>query len=339
MIVTSENSMKLYRDMASNPSAAPVMSMKTFHADPYKKMGKDVVSIVRTEDRPHGIRKAIEQIGGIEPLTEEVKGKILIKPNCNTDDPYPRDTHHETIRTIAELLIESGIKPDQIVVGDMSGRARGLPTRATMENLGITKVVEEMELNVSYFDEEGWVTVKPRGSKWWPKGLKIPRTVYEAERIIFTPILRSHTTATFTCSLKLGVGLIDAEERDWLHDGKDFYEKMININLAYQVDMVIADALRMNTGLRTDPGDEVSPGIITASNNMVASDAVSAALMQRYRTVRVVDHSTQDQTQFKLAEKLGLGVPNLSGIHLEHLDMANDDGFEGLMSYIRSELR
>ena len=339
MIVTSENSMKLYRDMASNPSAAPVMSMKTFHADPYKKMGKDVVSIVRTEDRTHGIRKAIEQIGGIEPLTEKVKGKILIKPNCNTDDPYPRDTHHETIRTIAELLIESGIKPDQIVVGDMSGRARGLPTRATMENLGITKIVEEMELNVSYFDEEGWVTVKPRGSKWWPKGLKIPRTVYEAERIIFTPILRSHTSATFTCSLKLGVGLIDAEERDWLHDGKDFYEKMIDINLAYQVDMVIADALRMNTGLGTDPRDEVSPGIITASNNMVASDAVSAALMQRYRTVRVVDHGTQDQTQFKLAEKLGLGVPNLSGIHLEHLDMANDDGFEGLMSYIRSELR
>ena len=339
MIVTSENSMKLYRDMASNPSAAPVMSMKTFHADPYKKMGKDVVSIVRTEDRLIGIRKAIKQIGGMEPLTEEVKGKILIKPNCNTDDPYPRDTHHETIRTIAELLIESGIKPDQIVVGDMSGRARGLPTRATMENLGITKVVEEMELNVSYFDEEGWVTVKPRGSKWWPKGLKIPRTVYEAERIIFTPILRSHTTATFTCSLKLGVGLIDAEERDWLHDGKNFYEKMIDINLAYQVDMVIADALRMNTGLRTDPEDEVSPGIITASNNMVASDAVSAALMQKYRTVRVVDNRTQDQTQFKLAEKLGLGTPNLSGIHLEHLDMANNDGFEGLMSYIRSELR
>jgi uncharacterized protein (DUF362 family) len=180
MIVTSENSMKLYRDMARNPFAAPVMSMKTFHADPYKKMGKDVVSIVRTEDRPLGIRKAIEQIGGIEPLTEEVKGKILIKPNCNTDDPYPRDTHHETIRTIAELLIESGIKPDQIVVGDMSGRARGLPTRATMENLGITKVVEEMELNVSYFDEERY-----------PRPSTIPRGSYSHQYSGATPPPRS----------------------------------------------------------------------------------------------------------------------------------------------------
>ncbi|MCK5670669.1 DUF362 domain-containing protein, partial [Candidatus Bathyarchaeota archaeon] len=212
-------------------------------------------------------------------------------------------------------------------------------TRATMENLGITQVAEEMGINVSYFEEEEWVTVEPEKSKWWPEGLKIPKTVYEAERIILTPILRSHTTATFTCSLKLGVGIIDAEERDWLHDGKDFYEKMIDINLAYHADMIIADALRMNTGKGTAPEDEVKPGIITASNNMVASDAVSAALMQRYRTVRVVDHSTQGLTQFTLAEKLDLGVPNLSGIHLEHNNMANDDGFQELLGYIKSELR
>ena len=338
MIVTSEDSMKLYRAMAANPPSAPLVQMKTAHPDPYKREGKDVVSIVRTENRVQGIRKAVELLGGMKPLTDGVKGKILIKPNCNTDDPYPRDTHHETIRTIAELLIESGVKPEQIVVGDMSGRARGLPTRATMENLGITKVAEEMGLNVSYFDEEEWVTVEPEKAKWWPKGLKIPRTVYEAERIILTPILRSHTTATFTCSLKLGVGIIDAEERDWLHDGKDFYEKMIDINLAYQVDMVIADALKMNTGLRTDPKDEVSPGIITASNNMMASDAVSASLMQKYKTVRVVDFKTKDQLQFKLGEKLGMGKADLANIALESANEVKDDEFSDLLDYIQSEL-
>ncbi len=339
MKVTSEDSMRLYREMASNPTAALLLPMKAIHDDPYRRDGKDQVAVVRTEDRVEGIRKAIELIGGIGPIVKGVKGGFLIKPNCNTDDPYPRDTHHETIRAIAEVLMEAGVKTGQITVGDMSGRARGLPTRATMENLGITKVAEEMGLNISYFDEEEWVTVKPRKAKWWPKGLKVPKTVYDSDRIILTPILRSHTTATFTCSLKLGVGLIDAEERDWLHNGKDFFEKMIDINLAYQVDMVIADALRMNTGPKTDPKDEVSPGIITASNNRVASDAVSASLMQKYRTMRVTDHKTQDQLQFKLAEKMGLGTPNLSGIHIEHLNIVKDEGFKELMGYIRSELR
>lgn len=325
--------MKLYRKMATNPPEAQLVPMKPFHPDPYLRYGKNVVSIVKTEDRKKGIRKAVELIGGVNPLVEGVKGTILIKPNCNTDDPYPRDTHHETVRTIAELLIEAGAKPSQIIVGDMSGRARGLPTRATMENLGITKVADEMGLRISYFEEEEWVTVEPEKSEWWPKGLRIPKTVYEADRIIFTPILRSHTTATFTCSLKLGVGLIDAEERDWLHNGEDFYEKMMDINLAYQVDMVIADALRMNTGFRTDPTDEVAPGIITASNNMMSSDAVSAALMQKYKTVRVSDYKTREQLQFKLGEKLGLGSASLESMELEHTKLSDD-----LLEYIKKEL-
>ena len=208
-----------------------------------------------------------------------------------------------------------------------------------MENLGITEVAEDMGLNVSYFEEEEWVTVEPEKAKWWPDGLSIPKTVYESDRIIFTPILRSHTSATFTCSLKLGVGLIDAEERDWLHNGENFYEKMMDINLAYHVDMVIADAMKLNTGYKTESEDEVAPGIITASNNMVASDAVSAALLKHYGTVRVVDHETRDQTQFKLADKLGLGKAMLSEIEIHEENLTEDTGFQKQLDYIMSELR
>jgi len=339
MIVTHENSMKIYREFAANPPNAPLKQLKPLHKDPYKHEGKNIVSVIRTDEREKGIRRAIELLGGVEPMLMGVNGNVLIKPNCNTDDPYPRDTHYDTVRTIAELLIEAGQKPENITVGDMSGRARGLPTRTTMENLGITDVVEDMGLNISYFEEEEWVIVEPDAAMWWPNGLRIPRTVYEAERIIFTPILRSHTSATFTCGLKLGVGLIDAEERDWLHNGENFYEKMMDINLAYQVDMVIADAMKLNTGYRTEPEDEVEPGIITASNNMVASDAVSAALLKHYGTVRVVYNDTQDQIQFKLAKKLGLGKPNLSEIEINGENLSEDKGFQNQLDYIMSELR
>jgi uncharacterized protein (DUF362 family) len=339
MIVTSANSMKIYRIMAENPPVALNVPMKSKHLDPYKRSGKNVVSIVSTDDRKQGIRRALELIGGVEPMTKGLKGNILIKPNCNTDDPYPRDTHYNTVRSIAEILIDSGISPVNITVGDMSGRARGLPTRVTMENLGITKVTEDLGLNISYFEEEEWVNIESPISDWWPYGLKIPRTVYEADRIIFTPILRSHSTATFTCSLKLGVGLIDAKERDWLHNGENFYEKMMDINLAYQVDLVIADVLKMNTGFSTDPEDEVEPKIITASNNMVASDAVSAALMHWYGTVRVSDYKTHDQIQFKLAEKLELGKATLSDIEILQDCKSQDKEYPKLINFIKSDLR
>lgn len=339
MIVTPDDSMRLYREMADNPPKAPIVQMRQFHCDPYKKNGKNVVSIVHTDDRAEGIRKAIELIGGISPMINGVKGNILIKPNCNTDDPYPRDTHFNTIKTISQILIDSGIKPDKIIVGDMSGRARGLPTRATMENLGITEIAEDLGVNTSYFDEEDWVTVRPSKSKWWPIGIKIPKTVYNSERIIFTPILRSHSTATFTCSLKLGVGLIDAYMRDWLHNGENFYEKMMDINLAYQVDMVIADAMKINTGYGTYPVDEVTPAIITASNNMVASDAVSAALMKHYKTVRVASKATQKHLQFQIAQSLGLGGASLAEIELLSCDLNPIEEFKEILRFMKSEFR
>lgn len=339
MIVTSDSSMKVYREMMINPPPIKWVEIKPTHSDIYKIDGKNVVSIVHAFQRVAGIRKAVELIGGANQMIKDVKGSILIKPNCNTDDPYPRDTHQETVRVIANLLIDLGVKPEKIIVGDMSGRARGLPTRATMENLGITKVAEELGIKTSYFEEEDWVRVKPKKSKWWPRGIKIPKTVYEAERIIFTPILRSHSSAAFTCSLKLGVGLIDAEEREWLHNGDHFYEKMIDINLAYQVDLVIADALRMNIGYETNPEDEVTPGIITASNNMVASDAVSVALMQYYNTVRVVNTPTKEQVQFKIAQELDIGFAEMEKITLISEDMNESEEFSDIVRFIESELK
>lgn len=65
-------------------------------------------------------------IGGVKPLCEGVEGEIVIKPNCNTDDPFPRDTHPETIKAIAESLIEVGFPAERIVVGDV-GEVQGPP--------------------------------------------------------------------------------------------------------------------------------------------------------------------------------------------------------------------
>ena len=55
--------------------------------------------------------------------------------------------------------------------------------------------------------------------------------------------MRTHDDATFTISMKLAVGLIDAAGREWLHDGKDFFEKMLELNLAFSTDLVVTDAL------------------------------------------------------------------------------------------------
>jgi uncharacterized protein (DUF362 family) len=338
MNVTHEGSMKIYRELASNLTQEHKVPLKSQRPDPYKINHKNQVAIIRTDNRKEGIIEAFKLLGGLSLLSNGVDGEIIIKPNCNTDDVYPRDTHPETVKLIAQLLIETGVKPHQIVVGDMSGRARGLPTRATMENLGIKSIAEEMGLQLSYFEEEPWVRLYPPEADFWPDGISIPQRIYNADRVIFTPILRSHTTATFTCALKLGVGLIDAAARNWLHNGEWHYEKLAQMNMAWNVDMVLSDAMQINTGKSTDPRDQVDPGIIIASNNLAANDAVAVALMRYYDTAQLKELTTKKHKQLQLAKKYGLGDPDLSSISLKISNMMHDPDFKDLISLITSEL-
>jgi uncharacterized protein (DUF362 family) len=336
--VTHEASMKEYKRLLRNPPKGPLVPLKPPRTQHYSVEGRSVVAMVHSESRIQGLEQAISLIGGMDVLCKGVEGDILIKPNCNTDDPYPRDTHPDTIRTIADMILATGFPHDRIVVGEISGRYRGLPTRYTLENLGIKGVADELGLRVCCFDEEEWVTVKPPESKAWPDGIKIPRQVNEADRVILTPILRSHSNAVFTMSLKLAVGMIDAVSREWLHDGRDFMEKMVELNLAYSADMVVADATRVYTGSSRNFRNVAEPGVIIAGSNRVATDAVCAALLKHYGTYGVEDGPILGQKQLKVAERLSLGSPRLESIDLRTLDTVGDGRFQDLVSYIEGEL-
>ena len=157
MKVTHESSMAEYNRLLKNPPRGPLVPIKPKRLGVYEEPGKHKAVMVRHEDRCSGIRTAVELLGGVGPLVQDVDGEILIKPNCNTDDPYPRDTHPDTVRTIAELLIEAGHPAEKIVIGEISGRYRGLPTRHTFENIGMTKVADDLGLQLSC-----WLFIRAR---------------------------------------------------------------------------------------------------------------------------------------------------------------------------------
>jgi uncharacterized protein (DUF362 family) len=338
MEVTSEGSMALYDRFLKDPHEGPAAPWKPLRPNAYTENGKDLVAIVRSDDRVSGIREAISLLGGLAPIADGVKGEFLIKPNCNTDDPYPRDTHPGTVRTIAENLLGAGVPANRIVLGETSGRARGLPTRHTMENLGMLEVAHDLGLKLCFFEEDEWVTVKPPAAAAWPDGIKIPRRVYEAERVFLTPIMRPHSTATFTISLKLAVGMLDSVGREWLHDGHAHHEKVVDLNLAYSADLVVADASRILVDKELTPEKAAAPGIIIASGSRVTSDAVSVALMRLHLVDRVMERTVWDHEQFKFARSRDLGPHGLEGIALRTSNLAGDPGFEETVTGIEIEL-
>ena len=336
--VTREGSMAVYRELLENPPPGPEVPYKPPRPDLVSLDGRSVVSIVRANSRAEGMREAIWLAGGFKPIVRDTEGEVLIKPNCNTDDPYPTDTHPETVRIVAEGLMSAGVLADRIVVGEISGRARGLPTRHTVENLGIKAVAEELGIGLCYFDEDEWVTVKAPNREAWPDGIKIPRRVYEAERVILTPIMRPHSTATFTISMKLAVGMLDAVGREWLHNGEAHDAKVAELNTVYSADLVVADATKMITGRGPTFRNVVEPGIIVVGSNRVATDAVCVALMKMNWAKRVSEIRVLEHEQFKVARRLGLGSPRMDDIDLRVSNLTEDSGFEDVVNGIREEL-
>lgn len=337
--VTPESSMAEYDLLLRNPPPGPVVPHRSSRENIYRVDGKNTVAIVRTDNRTKGISEAIQLLGGLKPLTEGVKGDIVIKPNCNTDDPYPRDTHPDTVRAIVNEITSAGFPAHRIVLGETSGRGRGLPTRHTFGNLGMLDAADELGIELCYFEEDDWVTLKPTASKFWPEGIKIPRRIYEADRVILAPIMRPHSTATFTISLKLAVGMLDSVGREWLHDGISHYEKLVELNLAYSADLIIADATKILVDKELTPSRIAKPGIIIAGGNRVACDAVCVALMKQFGVDRVSNRDVLKHEQFVIAKNLDLGSPRLENIEFVTSNMCGDRGFEDLINEIRQELR
>lgn len=340
MIVTPEGSAAVYEKLIKEPIDAPLVPYKHMRTETYTTNGKHTVAIVRTNDRVEGFKEAFRLIGGLSKLCKGVKGEIIIKPNCNTDDPFPRNTSHETVRVIAEGLIDTGFPADRICVGDASGRFRGLPTRYTIENMGIKAVADELGIQVGYFEEEEWVTVKPPKSVAWPDGIRIPKRIYEADRVILTPIMRPHRTPIFTIALKLPVGLIDPVAREWLHfnQNENFINKMIDLNLTFTADFVATDGMKFYTGRPPTFDEMASPGIVIVGSNSVASDAVAVCLMKQHKAHRMEDLPIREHLSFKVGEERGIGSSSLSKIELVARNLAGDPAFDDTVNFVKKEL-
>lgn len=337
MKIIPESSVKLYDAMAANPPKAPNVPVKTPRKNHYVSNGKSIVAVVRSDSRSTAISEALRLLGGLEPIVKDYSGTFLLKPNCNTDDPFPASVHSETVKNVAKTLIKQGIASENIVIGDMSGKARGLPTKLTMENIGLQRIARDLGLRLSFFEEEDWVTVNHSKMTHWPEGVRIPRPLYDANRVISLPTMKTHVSATFTLSLKNAVGVIDPFCRNWLHNGQALNEKIAELNLAYSADLVVLDGLNCFTTRGPSDGDLAHSGVVIAGGDRVAVDTLGVAVLKQFQAVNIVDRSITNHPQLKWAEKLGLGCTSLNKIEIRASNLENDPTFLPFLASLQKE--
>ena len=286
------------------PKNVPAVQPKPRKQNPWQKDGKAIVAKVTAgSDIKQSIRSLLDLLG---PLSVAIsKGdKVMVKPNFNSDDPPPASTDLNFLRAMVEMLLEAGAK---VTIGESSG---GIwrPTVNVFRRLSLYEFAKSLGVELIAFDDRpnDWVRIPINGN--YLHSLTMPRSAYEADKLIYLPCMKTHQLAAFSGALKLPFGFVHPGERRAFHRSHRA-EKLAEVNLCWQPDLIVVDGRKAFVTGGPQRGKVVEPKIILASGDPVAIDveAVKVLLGYKARNRLTSDPWQLPQITTALKHRLGAG--------------------------------
>jgi len=288
---------------------------------------KGEVFVLKTTDRATGVPALLSKFG----LGDYSGKQVALKANFNSADPFPASTHLDTLRALVETL--KGAGASGITLAERSGMGN---TEQVLEQMGVLDLSRELGFNTIVLDDadkDGWVKFE-RGKTHWLNGFYMAKVFHDADKIVQTCCLKTHRFGGhFTLSMKNSVGLVAKKVPGGIYDymwelhGSPFQRQMIaKVNSHYNLDLVLMDGLKAFVTGGPEKGRVVEPGLLLASQDRVAIDAVGVAILKMYGAKgKVGEADVFEQDQLKRAAELGFGVKSADEIQLTPL---NDESLE-----------
>jgi uncharacterized protein (DUF362 family) len=278
----------------------------------FVKDGKPLVSkLISTGDLKESIHHAVSLVGGIEKLVE--KGDtILLKPNYNTAHPFPGSSDPGFIKAVIELLYEAGA--GRVIVGE---RSAYLDTWKVLQEAGIVEAAKEAGAEVRVFgrngwrvlfDRKAWRRVKVQGGQYLGK-VSLAKDVFEINKIVYVPLIKTHHAADFAGAIKLSMGLVKPFFDQLTFHARHLREKLAELMLVVKPDLIIMDARKVFIRGGPAKGEERTPNLILASGNQVAIDVEGVKILQSYPG-NSLKCNVWSLVQIKHAIELGQGPHN-----------------------------
>jgi uncharacterized protein (DUF362 family) len=290
------------------------------HANWYTGTGnKALVSITQAtpldKDLKGDIKRAIDKLGGLERSLKKTD-RILIKPNTNSGDRWPRGgTDYRFLDALIQILHDEGY--GNVSVGDSCGPWG--PTARVMKMLRFDEVCKSNGVEYIDFDVSKWMQVTNSNAEYLGKigggdgTVGYPEPLRNFDKIIYTPVMKTHCTGGMTMALKLSVGILHRQDRgNQLHAMNHIFNKqsIAEINLPIKPDLVIMDGRRALIAGGPSHGEEVGCGFIVASGDQVANDVVGVEILQQWypsSTGNMITMYVWNNPQISQAVKLGCG--------------------------------
>ncbi len=272
--------------------------------------GMTNVSIIRAD--PAAIRAAVSRaISAVCDLPKLVAGKtVLLKPNVFAPLPPPTTTDPRVVVAVGELAREAGARRVIVAEGRSISTSRyrtsANSTRKCFDVLGMTEALEAAGLEAVYLEDDEFVTVDLPGAQIL-KTAHVPRTILEAEVFINLPVMKIHSLTTVTLAVKNLHGIVSDYDKLYQHCYRELAlaRKLTDLLRIRRIDLNVMDALVGQEADHATEGRPVEMGLVLASTDAVALDAVAAAVMG-------LEPDDIDTT--RLAGEAGLGEADLTNI-------------------------
>ena len=242
---------------------------------------------------------AVESMGGMGRFVN--KGDtVWIKPNIgwNRRPELAANTNPDVVATLVRLCRDAGAKT--VKVGDHPCH----PARQAYRNSGIAKAAEAAGGKMVYLDKKRFQEMPIEGEylQKWPLYVE----VIDADLVINVPVLKHHGLTKVSMAMKNYMGVIGGNRGAW-HQNMDAC--LADITQFMKPRICVMDAVRVLTDHGPqggDPKDVDVRGIVAASTDIVALDALGASLL---------GHEPAAITNIAAAAARGLGTMDFSSLN------------------------
>ncbi len=269
------------------------------------------VALVRCADYEQervncAVRQSIDLVGGLGRYVKP-GDEVLLKVALLTakEGVYP---HPSVVKAAIELVKEIGGVP---IVADTPGVVhQGNEAASAIADSGLKAVAEEVGAKAFQFETRGFVEVPvPEGKKL--RSIYVAKAALEADVIISVAKLKTHGYTLFTGAVKNMFGAVPPKTRREIHATltrpEDFGEALVDIYSVARPRLALMDGVVAMEGNGPAHGDLRPVGVILASGDGVALDAV-ASRIAGFEPMEI--HST------RAAMNRGLGNGDMSRIEI-----------------------
>ncbi|OGB90961.1 hypothetical protein A2625_06680 [candidate division WOR-1 bacterium RIFCSPHIGHO2_01_FULL_53_15] len=226
------------------------------------------------------IHKLLENLGGLEQFVKP-GDKVLIKPNAlmGASPKLAVTTHPTVITSVVKAVVRCG---GIAWVGDSPGNAYANVEKSLTE-AGIKQAAESAGAKVVYFQKHGVTYARsPSGNKKI-KRIPIANPVLDANVIINIAKLKTHGLTLYTGAIKNMFGSVPGFHKSHFHkecpDPADFARSIVDVFEITRPKLNIIDAVYGMEGNGPSDGAPRKLGLIMASTDAVALDAVGSYLI------------------------------------------------------------